>query len=165
MSRELTPELWYELDHIRSAWSEFHSMGASQLENERMARLDDLVSMGLVECWEPTYGGRRFYRITDKGLGTLDKRNAKGLRTSPEPQVPPSESYTVMEVALSVSSVVIDAVPASSPVSAEFMVTPPPPRPVTPVANPVFVLTVIPRLVTTAVPPTEGVNESWATKV
>ena len=93
MSRELSPELWYELEHIRSAWSEFRSFGTSQFENERMARLDNLASMGLVECWESGNGNRRFYRITDKGVGTLDKWNAKGLRKSPEPQLPPSESY------------------------------------------------------------------------
>ncbi len=93
MSKELTPELWYELEHIRSAWSEFHRTGASHVENERMARLDCLLSLGLVECWEPVDGARRFYRITEKGLGTLDKRNAKGLRKGPEAQTPPSESY------------------------------------------------------------------------
>ncbi len=93
MSRELTPELWYELEHIRTAWSEFRNTGASQPENERMARLDNLVLMGLAEWWEPINGTRRFYRITEKGVTTLERRNAKGVHKTPEPQVPPSESY------------------------------------------------------------------------
>ncbi len=93
MSRELSPELWYELEHIRTAWSEFRRFGTSQLENERMARLDSLVSMGFVECWEPLNGSRRFYRITERGIGALDKGNARGLHKGPGPQLPPSESY------------------------------------------------------------------------
>jgi hypothetical protein len=94
MVTEMNPELWYELERIRSAWREFTRREVNQLANEHLLRLDALVMMGLVEWWEPENGSRRFYRITDKGLKVLDKRpGSKNRQKMTEPQTPPSEAY------------------------------------------------------------------------
>ena len=94
MVKEMNPELWYELERVRSAWCEFSRREVNQLANEHMLRLDALVMLGFVEWWEPENGNRRFYRITEKGLKILDKRpGAKKPYQPAEPPTPPSEAF------------------------------------------------------------------------
>jgi DNA-binding PadR family transcriptional regulator len=94
MIKDMNPELWYELERVRSGWYEFSRREVLQLTNEHMLRLDALAMLGFVEWWEPDNGNRRFYRITEKGVKVLDKRpGAKKPYQPAEPPAPPSEAF------------------------------------------------------------------------